>query len=112
MTPLQSCTLSRGAAGSRCSRLLDLDKNLFGFLQGCSVSPAEGQEESLSTCAGAVLGGGARALQGAQTRAVLTALGAASQFHPEILPCCPEGLGALQGAAGTPVEESRLFFRT
>lgn len=86
VTPLQSCTPSRGAAGSRCSRLLDLDKNLFGFLQGCSVSPAEGQEESLSTGAGAVLGGGARAPQGAQTRAVLTALGAASQFHPAPLP--------------------------
>lgn len=26
VTPLQSCTLSRGAAGSPCSRLLDLDK--------------------------------------------------------------------------------------
>lgn len=43
VTPLQSCTRSRGAAGSPCSRLSDLDKKLFGFLQGCSVSPAEWQ---------------------------------------------------------------------
>lgn len=88
---------------SPCSRLLDLDKNLFGFLQGCSVSPAEGQG---GAGAGSEHGGGCspgwrrQSPQGAQPRPVL---GTASLSHPEILPwglctVLPRGCGAIQAS--------------